>query len=64
MDDVVLDVWIYCIPNFKGFQMGFEMMLQYGQDFIFVKKILKKSSLSIIFTMSCVLPSSKFIVQT
>lgn len=61
----MLDVRIYRIPNVKGFQMGFEMMLQYGQDFIFVKKkkkILKKSSLSIIFT--CVLPSSKFVLQT
>lgn len=38
----MLDVRIYRIPNVKGFQMGFEMMLQYGQDFIFVKKKKKK----------------------
>ena len=38
----MLDIWIYYIYNFKGFQMGFELMLCYDQDLIFVNKYLRK----------------------
>lgn len=44
--------------------MSFELMLYSGQNLTFINKNLRQFIHQIVFTVLCVLPSPKFVVET